>query len=150
MDSKRNAPKPAQRPARRSRVGGVKGLIFSLSLVTTLGLWSLLSKQFDPSATAASPTALAAGGSLPQVQAPTGQALVLPPIPTLIPRQAAGSQAAAAAPQTAQQSAQQSASPKAQPAQIPAAPQAPVKIYLGGAQPAAPAAAPVTRTRSSR
>ncbi|HEX7973891.1 MAG TPA: hypothetical protein VF498_05745 [Anaerolineales bacterium] len=141
-DSKLISSKPAQRPKRRSQVGGVKGLIFSLSLVITLGLWSLLSKQLDLYATAASPAALAASGSLPPAQTSSGLALNLPPIPTLIPQAAAKGQTAAAAPQTGQQVAQQ--------AQVPAAPQAPVKIFLGGAQPVAPAAAPVTRTRSSR
>lgn len=137
-DSKLISSKPAQRPKRRSQVGGVKGLIFSLSLVITLGLWSLLSKQLDLYAPAASPAVLAASGSLPPAQTSSGLALNLPPIPTLIPQAAAKGQTAAAAPQTGQQ------------AQVPAAPQAPVKIFLGGAQPVAPAAAPVTRTRSSR
>ena len=113
------------KPNRKS-LSEVKILITTLSIGITLGFWNLFSNQASPAA-----TAVAAASS----SDPTPAVIVdLPPLPTLIPELAnTGSSTAGSANSNTTLNA-------------PAAPQAPLRLFLGGS---APQRRAFTSTRSS-
>jgi hypothetical protein len=119
-------------------LAAVKWLIVTLSFAATMLFWNLFSRQAYPDAISAAPLVT----ETPTQPAPVLM-LDLPPIPTLIP------------PYTDTETVNLDPLPSPTPGSVNSsqpAPQAPVKIFLGGAKPQAKksAPAPVTKTRSSK
>jgi len=134
-------PAPGSRNRKKNFLD-VKWLLLSGALVSTLGFWGVFTRLDnkslvndavpDPSQTPDS-----------ELETSNTQVLRLPPMPTLIPT---------AAVTVASQSdpAAVLAAPAAIQVTSPVAPQAPVKILLGGSKPSKGGPVPVARTSSSR
>lgn len=103
------------KPNRKS-LSEVKILITTLSIGITLGFWNLFSNQASPAATAAA--AASSSDPAPAV------VVDLPPLPTLIPELANSGNTTA--------NSSNNSNPNLN---VPAAPQSPLRLFLGGAAP---------------
>jgi hypothetical protein len=134
-------PAPGSRNRKKNFLD-VKWLLLSGALVSTLGFWGVFTRLDNKSlanAAVPDPTQTPEG----ELETSTTQVLLLPPMPTLVPP-AAVNIAAQSNPAAVL------AAPAAIQVTSPIAPQAPVKILLGGSMPSKGGPEPVTRTSSSR
>jgi hypothetical protein len=119
----------------------IKWLLLSGALVSTLGFWGVFTRLDQRTLASAAPTDPAQSPESGSETSNT-QVLQLPPMPTLVPP--------AAVTVAVSNPAVVLAAPAPVQIKSPLAPQAPVKILLGGSKPSKGGPSPIARTASSR